>query len=87
MQDAQRAQKALKGMSASACELVLVRHGQTTWNVEARLQVGWQGSAPSAAPYYYVGLCSRPQVFGKPRPSPWPAARPSRRASWCRARP
>ncbi|KAL4428138.1 hypothetical protein ABPG75_002227 [Micractinium tetrahymenae] len=38
VQDAQRAAKALAGLTDAACEIVLVRHGETQWNVEQRLQ-------------------------------------------------
>ncbi|KAI3428708.1 hypothetical protein D9Q98_007532 [Chlorella vulgaris] len=37
-QDQQRSAKALKQMGGEECELVLVRHGETPWNVEHRLQ-------------------------------------------------
>jgi hypothetical protein len=38
VQDQQRSAKALKQMGGEECELVLVRHGETPWNVEHRLQ-------------------------------------------------
>ena len=37
-QNADRTRKSLMKMSAAACELVFVRHGETNWNVEKRLQ-------------------------------------------------
>lgn len=37
-QNADRNKKTLMRMSATACDLILVRHGETHWNVEHRLQ-------------------------------------------------
>jgi probable phosphoglycerate mutase len=37
-QEALRSAKSLGKQSAAACELVLVRHGETNWNLERRLQ-------------------------------------------------
>ena len=37
-QEADRQKKALAKMSDGACELVFVRHGETDWNVQGRLQ-------------------------------------------------
>jgi hypothetical protein len=40
LQEQQRNEKALRALSPTfACELMLVRHGETSWNVEHRLQV------------------------------------------------
>ena len=39
MQEQQRNAKALTELSDDACELFLVRHGETPWNLEHRLQV------------------------------------------------
>lgn len=38
LQEGQRQAKALAALSERACEIVLVRHGETQWNVEQRLQ-------------------------------------------------
>lgn len=38
VQDEQRAKNRIDNMSPEACELILLRHGQTSWNAEARLQ-------------------------------------------------
>ena len=35
-QEAQASAKALRGMSASACTLLLARHGETEWNAAHR---------------------------------------------------
>lgn len=45
-QDLQRAQKAAAAMTAKAAELVLVRHGETAWNREHRLQGQQQPGPP-----------------------------------------
>lgn len=51
VQEQQRAAKALAQMTARACEMVLVRHGETAWNAEERLQVRRHvGGAVGAAP-------------------------------------
>lgn len=38
LQDKQRSAKLLARLTEAACEIVLVRHGETQWNVEQRLQ-------------------------------------------------
>lgn len=45
-QDASRARKALARMTSAACEIVIVRHGETQWNVEQRLQGQLQPGPP-----------------------------------------
>lgn len=41
LQEEQRAARQLSQMTSRACEIALVRHGETQWNIEQRLQVGW----------------------------------------------
>lgn len=38
LQEAQRRDKALRGMTSRLCEVLLVRHGETAWNESGRLQ-------------------------------------------------
>lgn len=38
MQEAQRLEKKLRGMTSRQCEVLLVRHGETDWNESGRLQ-------------------------------------------------
>jgi hypothetical protein len=49
VQEQQRNAKALSELSDGACELFLVRHGETPWNLEHRLQVVAAGRHPFAA--------------------------------------
>ena len=49
MQEEQRNAKSLGELTDEACELVLVRHGETPWNIEHRLQVVAARRPPPAA--------------------------------------
>ena len=45
-QEGSRRQKALASLSENLCNILLVRHGETTWNVEHRLQGQLQPGPP-----------------------------------------
>ncbi|KAL0044791.1 hypothetical protein WJX82_009713 [Trebouxia sp. C0006] len=46
LQDQQRSAKALRGMSQAATSIFLVRHGETAWNLQQRLQGQCQENPP-----------------------------------------